>query len=49
MELTLASLVNEALSRLRLRPATAAEFAVSNADAAEGIAGQRRGNERFTI
>jgi hypothetical protein len=41
MELTLASLVNESLSRLRLRLAATPEIAASDADAAEAIAGQR--------
>jgi hypothetical protein len=49
MELTLASLVNEALSGLPGRLAATAEVAASDADAAEGIAGQAGGNERFTI
>jgi hypothetical protein len=48
MELTLASLVNEALSRLRLQPPATAEFAGSDTEAPEGIAGRYQGNDCFT-
>jgi pilus assembly protein Flp/PilA len=46
MELTLASLVNEALSDAG--PAATAEVAASNAAAAQGIAGQRRRQRTLT-